>query len=244
MPLLASYQLLPQLLHESIIDQAIAPFSCTPEEITHACQQFYQQHQLTSEAEQQAWLGHHNINQQQLEFITTRKLRIEKFKQATWRHKLESYFLKRKGQLDRAIYSLIRTKNRDLAHELYFRLQEGEQTFAELAKQYSQGAEAHSAGIVGPVELGSLHHQLARLLTISQLGQLWSPIPLGEWLVVVRLEKLIPARLDEAMQQRIIQELFEAWLQEQLQQLPESDKIWITAVTHRQMQASFPPAAA
>lgn len=169
---------------------------------------------------------------------------LQKFKQATWRRKLKPYFLKRKGQLDRAIYSLIRTKNRDLAHELYFRLQAGEQTFAELAKQYSQGTEAPSAGIVGSVELGSLHHQLARLLTISQPGQLWSPIPLGEWLVVVRLEKLIPARLDEAMQQRMIQEHFEAWVQEQLQQLPESEKLWITAVAHRQTGTSISPAAA
>ena len=31
-PLLAGYQLLPSLMRELIIDQAIASFSCTPEE--------------------------------------------------------------------------------------------------------------------------------------------------------------------------------------------------------------------
>jgi hypothetical protein len=44
-------------------------------------------------------------------------------------------------------------------------------------------------------------------------------MPLGEWLLIVRLEKLMPAQLDESMRQRLLGELFEAWLQEQLSQL-------------------------
>jgi parvulin-like peptidyl-prolyl isomerase len=57
----------------------------------------------------------------QLEVLTTRRLRIKKFQQATWGNQLEYYFLKRKGQLDRAIYSLIRIKDPEIAQELYFR---------------------------------------------------------------------------------------------------------------------------
>ncbi|PLZ39592.1 peptidylprolyl isomerase, partial [Fischerella thermalis WC542] len=55
-PLLANYQLLPQLLREMIIDQAIAPFGCTPEEAEKACQAFYLQQSLKTDAERQAWL--------------------------------------------------------------------------------------------------------------------------------------------------------------------------------------------
>jgi parvulin-like peptidyl-prolyl isomerase len=128
---------------------------------------------------------------------------------------------------------MIRTKDPGIAHELFFRLQEQEQSFAELAREYSQGPEAQSGGIVGPVELGNLHPNLARLLTVSQLGQLWDPKPLGEWHVIVRLEKRIPAQLNEFMRQRLLRELFETWLQEQLGQLPDSDKIWMEAAKHR-----------
>lgn len=215
-PLLASYQMIPQLLRESIIDTAIAPFRCSLEETTAACQQFYQQHQLNSEAQQQAMLARYGMSQEQLEVMTTRRLRIEKFKQATWGNKIESYFLQRKRQLDRAIYSLIRTKDSGIAKELYFRIQEGEQSFAQLARAYSQGVEAQTNGIVGPVELGTLNLSLQKLLAISQPNQLWQPISLGEWLVIVRLEKLIPAKLDEFMRQRLLHELFDAWIQEQL----------------------------
>lgn len=233
MPLLASYQMLPQLFRESIIDQAIASISCTVEETASACQQFYQRCELTDEAQQQAMLSHYGMSQEHLEVLATRRLRIEKFKQATWGNKLESYFLKRKGQLDQAIYSLIRTKDTGIAQELYFRIQEGEQSFAELAKAYSQGPEANTGGVIGPVELGTLHPNLARLLCVSQPGQLWPPKPLGEWVVIVQLEKLIPAQLNEFMRQRLLRELFEAWVQEQMKQLPDSDRIWLGAATNR-----------
>jgi parvulin-like peptidyl-prolyl isomerase len=243
-PLLASYQMFPQLLRESIIDSAIASFNCTPEEIAHACGNFYQQNQLTSEAEQQAWLERYGMSQEHLEALTTRKLRIEKFKQATWGNKLESYFLKRKGQLDQAIYSLIRTKDPGIAQELYFRLSEQEQSFSELAAEYSQGPEAQTGGTIGPVEIGTLHPHLARLLSVSQKNQLWSPRPLGEWMVIVRLEKLVPAQLNEFMRQRLLRELFETWVQEQIGKLPEADKIWLGAATNRKVEASGQLAAA
>jgi hypothetical protein len=37
----------------------------------------------------------------------------------------------------------------------------------------------------------------------------------------VRLEKLIPAQLDESMRQQLLNSLFEAWLNEQLNQLSD-----------------------
>lgn len=243
-PLLASYQMLPQLLRENIIERAIAPIRCTPEEIAQACQHFYQHFQLTNEGEQLAWLERYGMSQEHLENLTTRRLRIEKFKQVTWGHKLESYYLKRKAQLDQAVYSLIRLKDPGIAQELYFRIQEQEQSFAELAHQYSLGREAQTGGLAGPVDLGSLHPHLARLLSISQPGQLWEPRALEEWHVIVRLEKLIPAQFNEFMRQRLLNELFEGWLREQLDQLPDSDKIWMGVAPNRQAEMMNHPTAA
>ena len=150
--------------------------------------------------------------------LATRNLRIEKFKQATWETQLESHFRQLKPKFDQVIYSLIRLRSPEVAQELYFRLVEGEQSFAELAKQYSQGAEAQTGGLMGPVALSTPHPQLARILSVSQPGQLLPPSKLGDWWVIVRLEKLISARLDEPMRQRLLNELFSTWLQEQLQQ--------------------------
>ncbi len=223
--LLANYQMLPQFLRQIITDQAIGSISCTPEEKISACQQFYQRYQLTSESERQKLLELYEMSPEELETLTIREFRIEKFKRATWGHQLESYFLCRKSLLDKVIYSLIQTKDVGVAKELYFRIQEGEQSFSELAREYSQSSEAQTGGLVGPIELGKISSKLAQMLYVSQTGQLWPPTYLGEWIVIVRLEQLIPAVLDEAMCQQLLNELFERWVQEQLVNLTNSGLI-------------------
>ncbi|GAB4383331.1 MAG: hypothetical protein Kow00121_45050 [Elainellaceae cyanobacterium] len=219
LPLLAGYQMLPRFIQEVLIDQAIASIECTPEETAEACQQFYTQAQIADAQARKAWLGRYGMTEEQLQALATRELRIEKFKQNTWGPKLESYFLSRKDQLDKVIYSLIRTKDIGIAQELYFRILEEEQSLAELARTYSQGPEAQTDGLIGPVELSVPHPTLAQLLSLSQPGQLCPPTRVGEWLVLVRLEKFIPAQLDDPMRRRLLDECFNNWLQEQLEKL-------------------------
>jgi parvulin-like peptidyl-prolyl isomerase len=219
LPLLAGYRMLPQFIQEVLIDQAIASIDCTPEETAEACEQFYTQAQISDEKARAMWLSRYGMTETQLQDLATRSVRIEKFKQVTWGLKLESYFLSRKGQLDKVIYSLIRTKDVGIAQELYFRILEGEQSLGELARVYSQGPEAQTDGLIGPVELSVPHPTLAQLLTLSQPGQLCPPTRVGEWLVLVRLEKFIPAQLDDAMRRRLLDECFNTWLADQLEKL-------------------------
>ncbi|NJN88837.1 MAG: hypothetical protein HC881_24340 [Leptolyngbyaceae cyanobacterium SL_7_1] len=47
--------------------------------------------------------------------------------------------------------------------------------------------------------------------------------------VIVRLEKRVPAELGNAMRQRLLQEKLNRWLQEQVEQLPDRDKVWLVA---------------
>lgn len=220
-PLLAGYQLLQPLLRAIIIDEAISEIDCTPDEKAQALAQFAQQNQLTSPEAKQTWLSRQGMTEEQLEEQALRGLKIEKFKQDIWGHKLESYFLNRKGKLDRVIYSLIRNQDPGVIQELYFRVNEGEQSFAELAREYSQGPEAQTGGLIGPVEMSTPHPAIAQILSSSQPGDVCPPKRLGEWYVVVRLEKFIPAQLDEPMRQRLLNECFTAWLSEQLNQQME-----------------------
>ncbi|NMG06713.1 peptidylprolyl isomerase [Brasilonema sp. UFV-L1] len=217
-PLLKQYGILPQLMREVIIDNAIANHALTTDENTQAYKQFYQQHQLKSEEDLQAWLQARGLNREQLDYLATRNIKLENFKRSNWGDKLQSFFLQRKAKLDKVVYSLIRVKDICIAQELYFRIQEGEQSFSELAREYSQGPEAQTGGLIGPVELGVPHPVLANMLASVQPGQLLPPTSLGDWIVVVRLEKQLPAQLDEEMQQRLLNELFENWLQTQLKE--------------------------
>lgn len=229
-PLLTDYQMLPQFLRQVITDQAIADCPCDLEERAAACQELFQAKHLNTEAEQQAWLKSHDITAEQLEVLATRRARIEKFKRTMWEKKLPSYFLQRKWELDRVIYSIIRTVDAHIAQELYFRIQEGEQTFAELAQQYSQGPEAKVGGVVGPIEWGKLPPLLVRELRSHQPGKLLPPMILGEWVAIIRIEQHIPAQLDKQMRQRLLDDLFETWLQQELVQLASNGSIALNVV--------------
>lgn len=218
-PLLAKYQILPQLLGELILDDATASIDCTAEEVAQAQQRFYAEYRFTQETDVKAWLEYQGLIPEQLIDILTRKLKIEKFKQATWGNKLEAYFLECKGKLDKVIYSLLRTQDVGVVQELFFRIQAKEQSFAELARQYSLGPEAQTGGLVGPVELEALHPMMMQSLSSSQPGQLLPPSRVGEWFVIMRLEKFIPAQLDEVTRVRLLNELFQTWLKERIQQI-------------------------
>lgn len=229
--LLSRYQLMPQLLRGIIIDQALTGITCTDEERQAAIEQFCQQHQLTSAQTQEAWLQSQGMTQVQMEELAVRPVLLEKFKASTWGPKVESYFLTRKGSLDQVVYSLIRTQDPGLAQEIYFRIAEGEQSFAELAKEYSLGPEARTGGLLGPVPLSQPHPAISKLLSVSKMGQLWPPRVLAEWFVIIRLEKFLPARLDESMRRHLIDELFETWLKEQIQQVRPLQSLWSATST-------------
>ena len=216
--LLDKYQMLPQLIQQVIIDEAIAPINTTLEEEKKAYNLFKQQNNLTSPAALELLLKSRNLSWEQLQNSLRRSLKIEKFKQATWANQLPSYFQLRQKQLSQIIYSMVRVKDSKLVEELYSRLEKGESSFADLAQQYSQGREALAGGKIGPILLNSLHPSLAKILLESQPGQLLSPIQIEEWFIIVRLEELILPQLNPQISQQLLNELFNNWLQQQIKQ--------------------------
>ncbi len=213
--LLATYRLLPNFKRELAIDRAIANVSITSEENNLALQDFQQRYKLTTQEAIQSYCQAYSLTPEQLQMIALREFKIEKFKQQTWGNRLESEFLNRRASLDRAIYSVIRHKNPELLQELFFRIYEGEQTFAELASQYSQGIESQTGGMIGPVPLSKLPIAITEKLRHSLPQQVLPPFAVEEWFVILRLEKFMPAQFDAPNAQVLLNQLFEEFLKEQ-----------------------------
>lgn len=204
--------MLPPSLHRLILDQATAYVYYTEAER----QQF--RRQLCGDTHYQIWLQQQGVTSEQLEAWIDRELLIRKFQHQQWGKRLHSYFLERKHQIDRVVCSLIYLRSPEVAQELYFRIAEGEQDFTAVARAYSEGAEAEQGGTLGPIELGELHPKLARMFYGGYEGQLWEPTELNEWIVIARLDRILPVHLDDSMQQILLNELLETWVQEQIQQ--------------------------
>ena len=211
-PLLTQYQMLPKLAQEILIDKVIAEVECTDEENNATFSQFCQQNKLASEAEVEDWLNKQGMSREQLQNLITKRLRLDKYKEANWGDRVDAHFIKRKAQLDRVVYSLIRVEKPEVAQELYFRIKDDENTFSALAMEYSRGTEAQTGGLIGPVEINAPHPKIAQILATCQPGQLIPPTRVGEWIVIVRLENYLSAKLDEPMRQRMLDELFREWL--------------------------------
>ena len=196
--MLGQYNLLSQLQREIIIDEAISSIECTLQEQESAYQNIVNQvtnQKCSGDAPAQA--------QKHLLEAVTRKMKIEKFKRATWEKELPGYFISRKSKLDKVVYSRIINQDRGVAQEIYFRLVEGEESFAELARQYSQEPRANVNAIVGPIEICSLNPQLAQLLLNSKLGQISPPICCHNAFMIVRLEQIISAVLESNYKKKV-----------------------------------------
>lgn len=215
---LAEKQMIAPLAREVIIDSAIAHIQCTEEEKAMAQQQFFYQMQINPQDTQQleTWLSKNYLTREQLQERILRGIKLEKFKIETWEAQIEPYYLKRKNQLDKVVYSLIRTTKPGEAQELYFRICEGEMDFSEVARQYSQGSEAQTGGLVGPVELNIPHPEITQKLITSEPGKVIPPIRVAEWNIILRLERYITAELDQNLKRRLLDELFNQWLGEEI----------------------------
>ena len=235
--LIGELDLFPLLVRRLIERQSVLKVIPTNEEQITYYQKFLKSNRITNAEALQIWLSVEGISEQVMSKRLYFSLQIDQFKEQKFGSLVESVFLERKSQLDRVLYSLIRVKNREKATELHLKLTEEEATFSELASSYTEGLEKEMNGLLGPMELGSLNPSISERLKISQPGQLWPPFESNGWWVLLRLERTLPASLDNSMYIRIINELYEEWMKLEVgnalsqletdlkaEQIPEPDK--------------------
>ncbi|MEB3355095.1 MAG: peptidylprolyl isomerase [Cyanobacteriota bacterium] len=214
--LLAELDLLPLLLRRHLERSHSSAYLPTRDEQIAFQQTFLARERISDQASLTSWLQRQGISEPQMSQRLFRALQLEQFKQATFGPRVEPLFLERKAALDRVTYSLLRVRERAKAVELHLRLEEEEATFADLASTYSEGVEQQFNGLIGPMELGRINPVLAERLRISTPGQLWPPFAAEGWWVLLRHERHLPAQLDDAMQQRLLNEMYELWMREQV----------------------------
>ena len=155
-----------------------------------------------------------------LELHLRRPEALRRFAHQRFAPGLEERFLASKGSRDLVIYSLLRVRDYALARELWIRLEEDEATFAEVAREYGEGPEADRQGVIGPVPIGALQpEQLQDILRGLKAGEMTPPVGIGEWQILLRLEKLTPARLDDEVREQMLQESLNQFLDDRVSKI-------------------------
>jgi parvulin-like peptidyl-prolyl isomerase len=202
------------LLRRDIEEQVIAVVSLSDAHAQTLLQEHRKTHQLQDDNDLQAWLSQRGWNNEDLLLHVSRQECLNRFAAQQFGAGIEEDFLKRKNELDTVVYSLLRVQDHGMARELWIQLSEGETTFAEAAARYSDGPEATTKGVIGPVPLGQLQPELAERLRSLRQGELREPLAAGPWWILLRLEQLTPAKLDGPMRQRLLQEQLDRWLEQ------------------------------
>ena len=211
---LGSWRMWRQLVRNRALEEASVGVELDEQELETAWQEFCQRHSLQSGTNAPVPPELSGTTPDMLRDVAERDLRISRWKERVFGTQAEEHFKRRKADLDRVVYSLLRLDNSGLARELWFRLNEDEASFAELAAHYSAGDEMYTGGLVGPVTLGSIHPSLAHALRSAHPGNLLPPFQVADWHVVARLEHNLPAELDSTTRRRMIDELAAHWLEQ------------------------------
>jgi parvulin-like peptidyl-prolyl isomerase len=223
--------LAPALARAWLVDQLLAAIPLDPAEEAQLIDEWLQRQgagsgagsgadsSAGSSAERQAWLQRQRLLPADLPALACREARLRLFREQRFAAEVEVQFLRRKPELDQAVYSLLRVADRQLAEELYQRLRDDNADFGALAARYGEGRERHSRGLFGPLPLAAAHPEISGRLRVGQPGQLWPPFAANRHWVLLRLEQQLPARLNSETRDRMLHELFEAWLQQRLQLL-------------------------
>ena len=175
-----------------------------PERLMLFRQEIEQTLNLTDQDRRSAWLARVGLTEDDLNVMASRPWQWLMWCRERWGDNLQTIFLQRKEEFDEVAYSFLRLLDGELAQELYLKIKEGESSFADMATQFSGGPEKRTGGRLGPVPLSELHPALAKLLQVSKPGRLWPPKEFDGWWILVRLEKLQPATLTPALQERLL----------------------------------------
>jgi parvulin-like peptidyl-prolyl isomerase len=109
--------------------------------------------------------------------------------------------------------------SKERAEELKSQIIEDGLRFEQIAQEYSIAEDSIINGMMGAVSRGGMPDELRSVVDAAQVGELIGPVELTGLFYLMRVEKLLPARLDEALQARLQEELFEQWLDAKIQSM-------------------------
>lgn len=165
------------------------------------------------------WCQKQGVSPVYVKAVELRELQIKKLKKQLFSDQIEAEFLQRKKLLDQVEFSRIQLTDSALAEELYFQIRDDGADFALLAQQYSLGFERHSGGRIGPVQYSQLPSHIVTLFRSGKAGDLYAPVQVEESFWLLRLDRVILARLNDALRTELVERLFVEWLNNQVRSI-------------------------
>ncbi|MEP0751842.1 peptidylprolyl isomerase [Trichocoleus sp. Lan] len=210
-----------EILRQYVIEQQLQALNLeiSLAAIEQAAIDFRLQRNLADPKSFQEWLVRNRIDYETFHNQVKSGFQLTKLKAQIAEPKLQEYFIERKLFLDRVVLSRLVVAQQELAEELYSQIEEGA-SFEQLAQEYSLTDDRIVNGMMGPVSRGTLPDQIRAAIDTASPGRLLEPLKLEERWALFRVEKFLPASLEDSQLKEALQnELFEQWLAQKIQNL-------------------------
>ena len=208
-------ELIDGILRRKIVEEQVKIAGIEPNigELQQAADRFRLINQLESAEATNQWLVERCLSVDDFEYIITQNLRSTKLAEYLFGNQVEKIFHQNFLDYGGAIIYEIILEDRDLAMEIFYALQEGDLSFADVAHQYIPDAELRRrGGYIGTVKRKELLPEVSAAVFAAKPPQLIAPIITAVGVHLIQVEEIITPQLSERLHQQILDELFERWL--------------------------------
>ncbi len=167
-----------------------------------------------------AWLEKHHLSVKEFEELVYTNLLSKKLANHLFAQQVERFFYEHKLDYIAAVTYEVVLDDRDLALELFYALQECEISFQEIARQYIQDPQLRRAsGYQGIRRRTDFRPEIAAAVFAATGPEILKPIVTPKGVHLIWLEEIIQPKLDEELRQKIITDLFSAWLKQEIKKM-------------------------
>jgi parvulin-like peptidyl-prolyl isomerase len=207
------------ILRRQVIEQQAAQAGIVPstEELQVAADKFRMVNQLETAEATWKWLQTNFLSVDDFEHLVAHSLTREKLAQHLFGDKVEHFFHQNLLEYSGATIYEVVLEDRELAMEIFYSLQEGDLTFADVAYQYIRDPELkRRGGYIGTVGRKQLRPEISAAVFAAKPPQLIKPVVTAVGIHLIQVEEIVQPRLDDNIRQRILIDLFDRWLEEQI----------------------------
>jgi parvulin-like peptidyl-prolyl isomerase len=221
------------LLREAVAEEFLllqvkqAGLTVSDEDLQQAADRFRHRHGLTGAEQTRQWLAREGRSVEDFEATLERDLLVAKFKQHLTQPRVAEHFAAHQGCYARAQLRQIVVASEELARELLAQITDEGRDFAELARAHSlHGSSRQAGGSLGRVPRYALPAAAAEAVFAARAGAVVGPVAGEQGFHLFLVEAVEEPTLDETTAAVIRQELFDAWLKDQLKDM-QIDLSWL-----------------
>lgn len=185
------------------------------EEWQSAGNAFRQEHKLLGVPETVEWLSQQRITVEDWSEGIKIRLLEKKLQEHLFGSAIDNEYIKNRNLYKRIALSQILVDDLADAFKIARLLREENASFCALAIEYSKGKQSkENGGFVGIHFISELLPELRQAAVEAQSGEVIGPISTKIGHHVLRVEKWFSPKLDETGREKVLESLFQKWLQE------------------------------